>query len=491
MVFNPIELLNQLGILWSNRAQSTRALCYLLACINLSETVASASEQGDDARAAAVASVRTHAHFYLAQVFGTLGFPDESAKYCLATLELQLMAYVDASSGSDGDASSRVFDGAREWVKNCLRLVDYYLDTENLKDAATCLAACEYMMTHHMPPSDGDDGDDSREQRAEIFAAWAKVQQTTLQIATLRREGYPAGVQTSTSNALPCPSSMEATLSKIATRDNASALPKMAFVPVSSVTTYDQARDVFKMGVAACEQAKKCFVLDGFVTRHVRVLQQESLLYKRLIAFEPDVKRQIAMQLRRLSLLSPLLGDQLNPRAYCDLLQELYFECAEVAAEIFDLKRSKKPELDDKTNGYALKAAHCYQQFVALYYSSSDSKSPPKDVTLPSGSNAKLPAQEMGPREARALLRGYFGLAHICGKVFFARDAAKTVSFWKKSLEYHEAVLALARQFDKRQDGKPGERLEQIFGAELAICRDMASLLPEKIDQLVYNGRAL
>jgi hypothetical protein len=449
---------------------------------------AAAGEQED---VVAIASARTHAHFYLAQVFGALGLPDESAKYCLATLELQLVACVDASSGPDGGASSQAFDGAREWVKNCLRLVDYYLDTENLKDAATCLSGCDYMMTHHMVASgDEEEEDENREQRAEMFAAWAKVQQTTLQIATLRREGYPAGVHTPTSNALPCPSTMEATLANMTVRDSASSLPKMAFVLVSSVATYDQARDVFKMGVAACEQAKKCFVLDGFVTRHVRVLQQESLLYKRLVAFEPEVKRQIAMQLRRLSLLSPLLGDQLNPRAYCDLLQELYFECAEVSAEIFDLKRSKRPELDDKTNGYALKAAHCYQHFVSLYYSSSDDNSTarPKEAVVPSGSNATLPAQEMGPREVRALLRGYFGLAHICGKVFFARDAAKTISFWKKSLEYHEAVLALAKQFDKRPEG---ERLEQIFGAELAICRDMASLLPEKIDQLVYNGRAL
>lgn len=428
--------------------------------------------------------MRTHTHFYLAQVFGALGLPEESAKYCLATLEQQLLTCVNGAS-EGGDTQ---FQGAREWVKNALRLVDYYIDTENIKDAATCLSACEYMMAHHLPEDDDVEED---EQRADMFAAWAKVHQTTLQIAHLRREGYPAGVRAS-GGELPCPS-MEATLLKISPDATAASGPKMVFVPSSSVTSYDQARDVFKMGVAATEQAKKVFVLDGFVTRHVRVLQQESLLYKRLIAFEPDSKRQIAMQLRRLALLSPLLGEQLNPRAYCDLLQELYFECAEVAVEIFDLKRSRKGELDAKTNGYAVKAAHWYHQFVSLYYSSGDASSTTrKEVVVQTGPRAVLPPQEMSPREVRALLRGYFGLAHICGKIMYSRDIPKTATFWKRSLEAHEAVLAIAKQCEKKQ--KPGaqqETIEELFGAELAICRDMVTLLPEKIDQLVYNGRAL
>lgn len=485
------ELLNQLGILWSNRSHPLRALSYLLTCKDLCE---SAPSTADDQANAAIASVRTHAHFYLAQVFGTLGFPDESAKYCLSTLELQLKTCV-ANASEPG-----AFDGAGEWVKNCLRLVEYYLDSENLKDAATCLAASYYMLNQQPPPATDDADDDSSEQRAqqraEIYAAWARLHQMTLQMAFLRREGYPVGLPSS-EVAVPCPSSMEVTLASIPHSGNETGAPKMEFVRVDAVTTYDQARNVFKMGLAACEEAKKFFVLDGFVTRYVRLLQQESLLYKRLLAFEPDLKRQIAMQLRRLGLLSPLLSEQLNPRAYCDLLQELYFECAEVAAEIYDLKQSKKGgEHDDKTNGYALKSAHCYQQFLQLYYSSSDkganeaASDAAAAVVLPSGKDAALPPGTMSVSEIKAVLRGYFGLAHICGKVVFPRDTTRTVSCWKKSLEYYEAVLALTKKYQVQQPAH-GAQLQDVFGAELVICQDMANLLPEKIDQLFYNGRAL
>ncbi|KAG7389508.1 hypothetical protein PHYBOEH_007423 [Phytophthora boehmeriae] len=484
-----VELLNQLGVLWSNRSRALRALCYLSAGLDLSE------KNQDEALAS-----KTYTHFYLAQVYSALGMADESAKFCLSTLELQLLQC--ANNAESGDSSR--FAGAHEWVRNALKLVEFYLDTENPKDAATCLKASEYMLLHHGTEA-GEKDEDQEMLVAEIYSKWSQLHALTLQLAEMKKEGYAIPESASV---LPCPSSMEATLVKLSqgafseakqiSADKASEGETsgfgMEFEPAAGIETFDQARDVFKMGLLACTRARRVFVLDGFVTQHVRLLQRESTLYRRLLAFEDARGRRVAMQRRRLALLSPMLGDTLNERAFGDLLQELYFECAEVNADIFELKKSK--EAGEKALAYELKAIHCYQQFLLLYYppldaTAADRNDPRRTAVLLGGKQVQLPPGEpMTPKEFRTLLLGYFGLAHACGKIVLPSETSKTVGYWKQSLAYHEAVIELVQQYEQQQ--KPqGLELRRIFGAELTICTEMIELLPEKINQLVYNGKAL
>ncbi|EGZ23239.1 hypothetical protein PHYSODRAFT_556088 [Phytophthora sojae] len=478
------ELLNQLGVLWSNRSRPLRALCYLSAAQMLCKEKTGKQD-------GALAAAQTHTHFYLAQVYGSLGMEDESARFCLSTLELQLLQCVN--DAEKGDTSR--FAGAHEWVRNALKLVEFYLDTDNPKDAATCLAASEYMLLHH-GTDDGEDDEDQKILTAEIYSTWSRLHVITLQLAGMRKDGYTAD---EIDPVLPRPSSMESTLAKLAQ----TAAPSggettkppgfgMEFVPASSVATFDQARDVFKMGLRACTRAREVFVLDGFVTQHVRLLQRESALYKRLLPFEDARGRKVAMQRRRLALLTPVLGDTLNERAFSDLLQELYFECAEINADVLELKRSK--EAGEKAMAYAIKAIQCYQQFLLLYYPSSEpegsfKEDPVRVSVLRGGKSVPLPSEAMSPKEFRTMLLGYFGLAHACGKVSF--PSSKTVGYWRQSLAYHEAVTELVRKYEQKYPGQQGQELRRSFQTELAICGEMAELLPEKINQLVYNGKAL
>ncbi|KAG3003019.1 hypothetical protein PC128_g13953 [Phytophthora cactorum] len=469
-----VELLNQLGVLWSNRSRLLRALCYLSASQKLCEMYE--DQQSDE-----LAAAQTHAHFYLAQVYGSLGMADESAKFCLSTLELQLLQCVN--DAEKGDTSR--FVGALEWVRNALKLVEFYLDTDNPRDAATCLKASEYMLLHH-----GDEQDEDQKLLvAEIYLTWSRLHVTTLRLAGLRKEGFDVD---DVDTVLPRPTSMEATLAKLRQAHEGFG---MAFVPASSVDTFDQARDVFKMGLRACSRAREVFVLDGFVTQHVRLLQRESALYRRLLPFEDARGRHVAMQRRRLALLSPMLGDTLNERAFTDLLQELYFECAEINADVFELKQSK--EAGDKAMMYLIKAVQCYQQFLLLYYPSSNAEGSTKEdpvrvSVLRGGKGVSLPPGEaLSPKEFRTVLLGYFGLAHACGKISLPSDTAKTVGYWRQSLAYHETVTELVRKYETKYLGDQGKELRRSFQTELKICGEMAELLPEKINQLVYNGRAL
>lgn len=464
------ELLNQLGVLWSNRSRLLRALCYLTSSQRLSATY---QDHQDDA----LAATQTQTHFYLAQVYGSLGLADESATFCLSTLELQLLQCVDDAQKGE----TLRFAGAYEWVRNALKLVEFYLDTDNPRDAATCLKASEYMLLHHGEK----DEEDQKLLTAEIYATWSRLHVTTLRLAGLRREGFDVDEG---DTVLPRPSSMEATL---ATLEQTQESFDMTFVPPSSVESFDHARDVFKMGLRACTQARQVFVLDGFVTQHVRLLQRESALYRRLLPFEDARGRRVAMQRRRLALLTPMLGDTLNERAFTDLLQELYFECAEINADVFELK-----EAGDRAMAYLVKAVQCYQQFLLLYYPSTSTDNAAEDPVrvgvLRGGKEVCLPPGDaLSPNEFRTLLLGYFGLAHACGKISLPSDTAKTVGYWRQSLAYHEAVTELVRKYETKHHGEQGQELRRSFQSELQICREMAELLPEKINQLVYNGKAL
>ncbi|KAL3658223.1 hypothetical protein V7S43_016852 [Phytophthora oleae] len=467
-----VELLNQLGVLWTNRSRLLRALCYLTA----GQKICDKYKKQNDALAAA----QTHAHFYLAQVYGSLGMADESARFCLSTLELQLLQCIDAERGEN----SR-FAGAHEWVRNALKLVEFYLDTDNPRDAATCLKASEYMLLHH---GTEDKDEDQKLLVAEIYSTWSRLHVTTLRLAGMKNEGFNVP---EIDTVLPRPSSMEATLSTL--RDESEGFG-MEYVPASSVETFDQARDVFKMGLRACTRARDVFVLDGFVTQHVRLLQRESALYRRLLPFEEARGRRVAMQRRRLALLSPMLGEMLNERAFTDLLQELYYECGEINADVFELKQNK--EAGDKAMTYEIKAVQCYQQFLLLYYPSSNPENSTEDPmrvsVLRGGKEVQLPPGEaLSPKEFRTMLLGYFGLAHACGKISFPSDTAKTVGYWRQSLAYHEAMTELVRKYENKYPTGQGQELRRSFQTELTICREMAELLPEKINQLVYNGKAL
>lgn len=58
-----------------------------------------------------------------------------------------------------------------------------------------------------------------------------------------------------------------------------------------------------------------CMWWKGFVTDHSTLLQEHSQLYHHLSLFETETKRKLAMESRRIEMLSPLLA-QLNKASY-------------------------------------------------------------------------------------------------------------------------------------------------------------------------------
>ncbi len=104
--------------------------------------------------------------------------------------------------------------------------------------------------------------------------------------------------------------------------------------------SFESARDVFKVGLGHYEAAKKVFVLDGFVSDHVAIVQEVSQLYKHLATWEEDPKRAIAMQNRRVKMLGALLG-ALNVKVYNAQHKQLNFELGEAHATLSEVLVAK------------------------------------------------------------------------------------------------------------------------------------------------------
>jgi hypothetical protein len=180
-------------------------------------------------------------------------------------------------------------------------------------------------------------------------------------------------------------------------------VPATPLATAEAITSFETAREVFLRAATRLEAAKRTFPLDGlspslhspspplsvsdlfssgFVTDHVQLVRQHALLFHSLSIFETDVKRKLAMQLRRVEMLRPFL-DSLGRSAFEKLHKELAYELGEIFLSVFELKLSKisekspqaaqtperfmKPSDLQKTNEYCLSAVAMFLHFLSFY----------------------------------------------------------------------------------------------------------------------------
>ena len=73
------------------------------------------------------------------------------------------------------------------------------------------------------------------------------------------------------------------------------------FPEIKDVIDIEEAKKIFRLGNTQLKKALKVFVLDGFVTDHIKITQNISQLYKYLIFFENDNGRIFAMEKEELT----------------------------------------------------------------------------------------------------------------------------------------------------------------------------------------------
>ena len=418
-------------------------------------------------------SLHTHTLFFLAQVTGHLGDAHASALYCQRTLQRQL---------EPGYEGLDVVD----WVNNCVTLAGFHGSAGRFRDAAHCFAACAALVERSGATADAD-----AEMAEKLAAARAGAERKRgslyAQVLMIARERQMMGVpREPESDEGPAEEEFPAFchLPGLASIDGAPLDPERI--------DYERACAAFKAGNGALQRALDHFVLDGFASDHVEILQERSAMYRSVAAFERDEKKQLAMHQRRVTLLEPILGE-LNERVFHATCCQLSFELGECFSDMLELKmarieaksqRNKQytPSATEtrKCNAFADKGVQSFARFVRLLNQLLEPEPNGKGANPPApGAWAGDHAESLGP-----YLRAHFHMARLLGR-HLTPDPRAAVPGMTRSLDTYRFLVGYVPEV-RSAISQP-----ELFKEELHICEQMAELLPEKINQMHYNGRTM
>lgn len=526
-----MKCLNMLGILWAGRGHVQKSFLYLLAAKNLydldtGKVYADVNE---------LESAYTHNLFYLAQAYGQIGDVMKSSEFCYETLQRQLVG---------GFTSPRV---ALDWAKNCASISDFYKSMNHIKRCVLALASAEAVLRAGMQQQDegGDQADDDelRNTLAEITAS-INVRWVALDVLVLKRsfdretkrrhlldigadpvpeeeaddklDNDHGAAAIATSIALARISGTESVLAFSSGCSDQGVVEFFGSLPVSSVpflgtgevTSFEHARTVFMRASSRLDAAKKHFLLDGYVTDHVNLLQDHSRLYHYLALFEPDYKRKLAMETRRIDMLQPLLK-MLNKAAYEGLHKQLSYELGETYMSLLELKAEKvragacgadeksiKKADSSKINSYAHGSLAMFTNYLSYFARVGDLNARGGSKPFAEMSLHELFAIEftdpdeslLTDEEMRAYLNAHFYACRIVSKVIAAPDSSPQ--------DRAQPLTVCLRRYEWLRSKAPGlcnrkgVDVADVFRNEMEIIEEMVRLLPPKIDRVFFRGES-
>ena len=228
-----------------------------------------------------------------------------------------------------------------------------------------------------------------------------------------------------------------------------------------------QARKLFLEGQKWLNNAKEFYVLDGHVTNYVEILQDMSQLFKLLAFFDADFERRCKMHKRRIDMLSEVLVE-LNPQHYLLVCRQLMYEIAETYSEMVDLKLAIAEESGEPPHAHAVKKINTLiKQSVKFFQSYLDSLK----------RNGELP-ETFDEDSLRPALVAQFYIARLHSKLICAAKRDKVENL-KKSFDIYRYLV-------KYCDGH-SDMPEGVFKDELDVSREMAQLLPLKMDKVMMS----
>ena len=352
-----MEAYNQLGVLWGNWGEQQKALEFLLKAKAVYESHIAlpppithtqwlaGREENEAVREKAFEALHTHTLFYLAQVFGNLNQPKQSALYCQQTLCRQL--------------ETQEYD-ALEWSTSCATLSQYFINTSNYTQARHCLAAATHILERFSSEGRGLEEEGVRERvsqtEGDLARCWTKYCTSLLETSRDRMEG--GGAESKPAQ-------------KMFKFESLEVADIEAEVTAEVVESCEGARGVFLFGQKKVEESKRFYSLEEMASGYVEVTQDHSFLYKLLASFETELAYKCRLHKRRIDLLSGTLTE-LNQQHYLTICRQLMFELAETHSELASLKTvqasdSPSPQAVGKINRLLSSAIAHFQRFVGTF----------------------------------------------------------------------------------------------------------------------------
>ncbi|XP_038058276.1 KIF-binding protein-like [Patiria miniata] len=491
-----VATLNQLGILWSGRRESEKALELLLeaesvykkykhevgvAPFGMNELfVAEENRLSDHQRQQKFEKAYTHTLYYLAQVYGNLGESKKSASHCHETLKRQLET--DQYEPMD-------------WALNCATLSQYYITQDDYTQARHCLASATRIYAEaleKLPAVEteedqyNDDIDKLKRHKADIARCWLKYCLALLNLSkdSLENQRTDSSQDTENQQQNECASNSESqpsikqesperencetddeNLKKLASQFEGLELTSLENkVTDKCVVTFDEAREIFLAGQKWILEAKEYYVLDGHVSDYIEIVRDHSALFRVLASFEVDLERRCKMHKRRVDMLQDILKE-LNPQHFLMVCRQLMYELAETTSEMMDLKLAiaeisgvaPTTHVCNKINLLINQSLDYFQQFL-------DSL---RDA------EQKMPST-LEEEVMRPALVAYFCKARLHSKII-TPNPEQRIENLSTSLRNYKFVVDYCKSHP--------DAMEKMQ-AEYELCEEMVALLPARIAQV-------
>jgi len=378
--------------------------------------------------------------FYLAQVYTAKGKAKKAAQYCFDCLSRQLIF-------------KQCFQ-KNDWVKNAIGIAPFYMETYQFRQALHCVDAARAIFGEVKMDEDDEDilniNADIQRTRGEVYLSLLSASRDVLDTSSQRPKR------------------------KARVKNQLQRFPKIDHVPdpheFTLATDWDTAKALFDKARNGIEDALDFYILDGFVTLHLKIKDKLSTLYEDLTFFENNHSRKCKIIKRRIDLVESVVTE-LNPSAFMDTIRELNWKLATNYETIGNLKHAimqsggiTKERLK-KANRLFLKAIGYFLKFL-------ESHTSPEDIPSSRRENYVLPKDLH-----RQYLIGLFNLASIYQKL-----RAPTEEMQGDVIVEAHKVYKMITKFCSEK-GCP-----KNFKDELSVSKEMLDLLPLKLNE-IKNSR--
>ncbi|KAG7482523.1 KIF1-binding protein [Solea senegalensis] len=412
----------------------------------------------------------THTMYYLAQIYKNLGQNERAATYCHSTLQRQLQLNQFSPM---------------EWALNAATLSQYYITKGQFMLGRHCLSAATVIsgLAGDVPSeaaaqeseTESERREKLRQQRAEIARCWIKYCLNLLQDAKKVLEDNIGELDTDRQEELKRARRREEEEEEKGRKNALLFGSEDTFDSIASVEEkvqclfpldFTEARAVFLVGQNNVTQAKEYFVMDGYVTDHIEILQDHSTLFRSLAFFEEDLERRCKMHKRRVDMLEPICQD-LNSQYYLMIRRQMMFELAETYSEMMDLKltlANRQADAQSLDSHTIKKFNHLCSASVKYFQMFLDSLRSPE---------GKIP-EHLEEEVLRPALVARFRVGRLHSRLISSSPSAQLENL-NNSLENYKYVVDYCEAHPEAS---------ATVETELELSKEMVGLLPLKINRL-------
>ncbi|CAL7949027.1 unnamed protein product [Xylocopa violacea] len=454
-----LSTLNQLGLIWSQWNQPTKAKEFLDQAekiyndfidtnnpcrdpINMAQNFGIEQVKDELSPKEVLEKVHTLTLYYLAQVYSSLKDHRQSAIYCHMTLRRQL---------GDNDIMQDL--DCIDWALNAATLSQYFMSNDGFSQARHHLAAASYILQRH--------------RSADVARCWAKYGILLMSLSKQRllekNESEEENDQSKLNNKDPSKSTIIESLKfDVLEKD---IEPIAVQITDKYLLDSTDSRIVFFNVLKWLEQAKAYYTLENHASDHILIVQDISQAYKYLSFFTETETEQLCLHQRRKTILENVLKE-LNPQYYQSACRQIWFELGEIYSDMrdiwYDRARSsdKKPVLHTlkQSNRLAMSAIKNFQAFL--------------DSIQTRNCNSEI---EQFPNEVmQPALFSYFHLGRLYNKIITS-DKAVQLKNAQNSINAYKFVIDYCEKYPKAAE---------VMKIELSLCKELVSVLPIKINML-------